>query len=167
MAEVAYPNTTAEEERKLTTMYLVGLRKGKIQDKLFDREPRLETLEDATEASYQEWARQRYRERALTSVPDPVPMEIDSLTIREKLSEQEKEIKSLKQKLATTKEKKAIPTNETNQTNTTKSQHNRDIKCFFCHKPGHVKNECSLRDRYWDIKGGKPRSLPPEERALN
>ena len=57
MAEVAYPNTTAEEERKLTTMYLAGLRKGKIQDKLFDCEPRLEMLKDATAASYQEWAR--------------------------------------------------------------------------------------------------------------
>ena len=52
----------------------------------FDHEARLATLEDTTEASYQE--RARYRERALTSaMNDPVLMKINPLAIREKTTD--------------------------------------------------------------------------------
>ena len=82
-ASDAYPMPTREEKKRITTMYLVGLKKGRLQDKLFDRDPRLSDLEQATSAAYDEWARARYRERAMHELhQEHEPMEMDGMCHR-------------------------------------------------------------------------------------
>lgn len=160
--ELAYPQMDTEDECRVTIMYMVALRAGKLQDKLFERDPRLSTLEDATTAAYNEWARLRFRERALQTVrSDAVhePMEVDSLTVRDQLANQQKEIQALKKQLETVNAEPVTPSRSTPIVP-------RDT-CRYCREKGHWHRDCPKNKEYWAKKGGERRPLPPEERALN
>ncbi len=69
------------------------LRKGKIKDRLFDHDSRLQTLEQETEACYKEWSRLTYRAWVLNdaSSSQEVPMEVDAVWVQG--AEQNKKIK--------------------------------------------------------------------------
>jgi hypothetical protein len=149
-AALAYPSMSEEEKRNVTKLYMVALRAGRIQDRLFDKDPRLETLEEATEAAYSEWARARFRERALHSRPEPEPMEVDVVTIREEVARQEKEIRELRKQIEQQAVKSSIPS---------------PSSCLFCKEEGHWKNECPKRKSYWAKRGETPRPLTVEERS--
>ena len=182
----AYPLPTTEEKKRITTMYLVGLKKGRLQDKLFDRDPRLSNLEDATAAAYDEWARARYRERAMHEMTrEHEPMEVDGMvTVREAVSKHdraiekyEQELRALKQQLAASKISSPAPavpaftpstsTPASGKGNLYKGKPvNRD-QCRFCGEQGHWVKDCEKNKEFWKRKGGERRSLPKHERALN
>lgn len=157
--EVAYPNPTEEQESDITNMYLAGLKKGRVQDRLFDRDPRLQRLAAATDAAFQEWARLRHKDRvlhehkALAAATAPEPMEIDALTARETIAAQEKRIREL--------EAKSAPQNPG------QGMSSSSMKCYFCNVVGHLKKDCLKRKAFWERKGGEPRPLAPEARLLN
>ena len=169
-AEVAYPRMTDAEEATITTSYMVALRPGKIQDRLFDHEPRLISLRAATLGAYKEWARTRFRERVLQRRPEPEPMEVDSLTVREQLANQEKEIKALKKKLQNqTPAAEASPRTPSPSNSSTSGpgkQSTPPDRCLYCGEKGHWKRSCPKNKAYWERKGGPRRPLPPNERSL-
>ena len=161
-AELAYPRMDTEDESRVTLLYMVALCAGKLQDKLFDHEPRLVKLEDATAAAYNEWARLRFRERALQTARSDAahePMEVDSLTVRDQLANQQKEIQALKRQLETVNAESATPAHPIHIVP-------RDT-CRYCREKGHWHKECPKNKEYWAKKGGERRPLPPDERALN
>lgn len=165
--EVAYPNPSRDEEIEITNYYLAGLKKGRIQDRLFDREPRLTCLADAQAQAFQEWARVRHKERVLhdhRSLPaGHEPMEVDALTVRETLSNQDKKIKELEARLASAQRQ---PPPQPSTQPTAQPASAKQL-CHWCKKAGHFKKECKARAAYWERKGGQPRPLQPEERSLN
>ena len=164
---VAYPRPTTEEEKMLTTMYLVALKKGRIQDRLFDRDQRLTTLKCATEIAYNEWARARFRHRALQDARQPrhEPMEVDAISTREAVAEKDQEIKKLRQQLEAAR-KQSPPQRNTTTTAPRSSDRNND-ECRFCHQKGHWVRDCPKNKDYWAKKGGERRPLPKGERELN
>ena len=144
------------EEKSLAKWCLVSLVKGKIQDRLFDRNPRLETLATTTTAAYEEWSRLRFKERALCGTHDSThePMEIDELTTREKIAPQEREIKTLKQRLASATffHRSHPATQPRTQSAPTAYQRPHPQKTqtsgvtyYRCRKTGHIRRDCQER----------------------
>ena len=176
-AAAAYPNPSQEEEKCLARFYIVSLLKGRIQDKLFDRNPRLETLTAATTAAHEEWSRVRFRERAMaydSPSPSHEPMEVDELTTREKIAKQEREIKSLRQRLASaTSYRRPHPATPPRAQPVPSVHHHprppkpqasvSDITCYSCNKTGHIRKNCPAR-RNGRKLGGNSRST---NKALN
>ena len=164
-AEIAYPDANANEEVQLTNMYLAGMKKGRVQDRLFEHEPRLVSMDEVTSAAHEEWAKLRFKERVLNEAKAAAaihePMEVDALTTRETIAEQEKKIKQLQQQLQR---------NSTQQLTVTSSgqmpRSNPKDGCFWCKKVGHIKRDCPGRQEYWAKKGGEPRPLEPEQRKM-
>ena len=188
MAEVAYPNPNAEDLAHLTRTYLANLQPGKVKDRLFDRDPRLVTLDAALQASFDEWARVRYRARVdPQSTRREEPMELDVITAddldssdvdaissRELILQQQQELKKLRAEVshnkatalaraAKTLPRPASPTIQS--THPTQPATIKSGRCFWCDRPGHQKAECRARQAYWRKVGGTPRPLSVEERS--
>lgn len=180
-ADVAYPTPTNADRANIATIYMVNLRPGKIQDRLFDHEPRLVNVQQAADAAYSEWARVRFRERCLqeTRSVAPEPMEIDSLTAREQISQQEREIKRLRSQLEATQrvspmKQKPVsgpPPKASYRPNSSRnSALPKEVKsdtCRFCLQKGHWVRDCPRNKVYWEKKGGERRPLPENERSLD
>jgi hypothetical protein len=167
MADIAYPKPTNSEKSELAVLYLTSLKKGRIQNRLADREHPVSTLEDATNAAYQEWARMRRSERILNpgrTEREEQPMEVDALTIREQLAEQDKELKALRKKVAE-RERSAAEQPAKPKPSESRKQTSQVI-CWYCDAPGHMKRDCKRNQVYWEKKGGERRPLPPDERAI-
>ena len=165
-AELAYPNPDADDEAHLAGLLLAQLKQGKLQDKMFDADPRLNTLDTAITAATDEWGRQRYKKRVLqeslaVATAAHEPMEVDALqsapTARDLIAKQEQKIKALEKRL------EALQASGATKKDTT-SHDNSGRKCFWCDKPGHLKKDCLKRKKFWATMGGDPRPLTEAER---
>ena len=81
-----YLDPTHSEQIQVMKQYLVGLKWGRVQDRLFEHEPCLANLPAATEAAYQEWALLHYTEHvfhdAQATAAVHEPMEVNTITSR-------------------------------------------------------------------------------------
>jgi hypothetical protein len=159
-ADLAYPRPSAHQQYDLSVAYLKSLVKGRIQTRLADRDPPLQTLEQATAAAYAEWAKMRRADRILqpSRPAAPEPMEVDAITIREQLAAQERDIKALTKKLA----EQELSGKEQKGNGTA----GNEWRCWKCQDPGHLKKDCPILKAYWEKKGGQRRPLPEAERKL-
>jgi hypothetical protein len=160
-ADLAYPRPSTHQLYDLSVTYLKSLTKGRIQTRLADRDPPLQTLEQATTAAYSEWAKMRRADRILKpgQPTSNEPMEVDAISIREQLAAQERDIKSIRQLLT---EKAAEPAKRQDG----KEEARSGLRCWKCQDPGHLKRDCPIVKAYWEKKGGQRRPLPAEEREL-
>lgn len=168
-AELAYPNPDQEEDAHLAGLFLAGLKGGRLQDKLFDANPRLNTMNAVIAAATSEWGRQRYKNRVLqesravaAAASGHEPMEVDALqsspTARDLIAKQEQKIKALEKQLG------ALQTSSCSNKDNRTSQDKPERLCFWCEKPGHMKRDCPKRRNFWTTMGGDPRPLTVEER---
>lgn len=173
-ARAAYPHPSLDEQETMTRLYIANVKRGKIQQQLLDTKPRLRTLDRAQEVAMEAQSDLRWKEKTMrAAASEEEPMEVDALTIREQVSQQQQEIRQLKKQLdaaklksTTTAPTREFPSRKPNTDNTAKRRSTSDV-CRFCKEVGHWVKDCPKNKAYWEKKGGTRRPLPPQERSVD
>ena len=159
-ASLAFPTPTDADQSYLVKKYLKNLRKGRIQDRLFELDDDLEDLPSVMAAAQRLWGQHKFRNRVIEDHDTRVeePMDVSAIEASQKpLREEVHELKTMLKELTRAKKSEKVSTSPSKKTMT----------CFFCKKQGHIKPECEARKTYWEKKGGQPRPLPPSERKFD